>query len=464
MSHSISSYHIQHSIQSINQIKHNTSSQDNHIEIISDNLISALKLKSKSNNCKLTIKSKHDNAYAINSEIKAICFKENLKNKENLMLSDHKKSSVSQRNRFILNFHNRTQMTPNLRKHFNFKKNLYSQNKKRSSTNSMIKIKHNKMGLFQKKLKSKEISEFQISSHNKKVVKADNNTKRSGLRKLSKELFKIQKTKKIKKIKWKKKKKADQRFFKQSYNIDQISYHLTLQKEHNEIILNKKNKKNRTPKNSFLADALTKLTYNSKLILKNNLRLFYKNLRSQFRMEKPNANKKGSVVNYKHKITFSDIKDTQSSKNMVKIRKVSESPCKVLDAPGIIDDFYTHTQEVSSKGILFISLNNIVYSFNLANNKTQKIKTSFENSPSSIKVNQSGNQVAIGDNRGHLNLIDIQKNCYLFKSKVHRGRLGVIDYLNPHVLITGGKDSCLNIIDLRIKSHNISTYENTKLN
>jgi hypothetical protein len=436
-------------------MKLHNASKENQMGIISNKFISNLQFQSKSQKCKLTIVSKFENNHhGINSEFKNFNFKENLKNKENLILSEHKRSNFNLENRFIQNFNNRSQMTPNLRKNLKFKRNLYSQNKKSSKINSNILLRGREIGAFNKMLQSEGISEFQISSRNqlnfkktKTEKKKEDNGKLFNFRKLSKKLFKIQKSNKIKTIKWQKKKQSDERFIRNPKNIDQMTYKLNIQKEQKLLSKDKKSKKR---KNSFLTGTLDKMTFNSKLILKNNLRLFYKNLRTNF-FDKPEK-KKASILNYKHKISFSGFKEQQPKKHFKKIRKIAESPCKVLDAPGIIDDFYTHTQEVSSKGILFISLNNTVYSFNLLNNKTQKIKTSFQNSPSSIKVNPSGNKVAIGDTRGNLNLIDIEKNCYLFKNKVHRGRLGVIDYLNPKVLITGGKDSFLNIIDLRIKS------------
>lgn len=200
---------------------------------------------------------------------------------------------------------------------------------------------------------------------------------------------------------------------------------------------------------SFLGNKLKNLSFNKKLIYKNKLRIFFKKMKSSLignidDVDKENVNL-GQVSQRKSFMIMNDMKQR-------KIRKIEEKPSKVLDAPGISDDFYTHTQDVSSKGILFISLNSIVYSFDLEHNKTQKIKTSFQNSPSCIKSDPDGTKVIIGDIKGYLNLVDIQKNCYLMKSKPHKGRLGICSFIDQNTIITGGKDSYLKVIDLRTKN------------
>lgn len=348
------------------------------------------------------------------------------------------------------------QMTPNLRRNMQFKRSLFSCHKQmdENSVNTDRKFRA-KMLLTQKK-KQKIISEFtlfsEIKNDSNKSIKNNKKTSRINIKKsgsISKNLFKkkleaqkvtIHRTKRIKK-------KSDLRFIKKN-NVELKRYNFIIKQE-NELINKIRKTKKKLKKNSFLADALKGLSYNTKLLLKNNLRKFFKNIRKEFF----EINEKKSQVSYqfKPKIDIQNETKNLNKNKKKKIRKIKESPTKVLDAPGIIDDFYTHTLEVSSNGILFISLNNTVYSFNLSNNKTQKIKTSFTSSPSSIKISPNGSKVAIGDIKGNLNLIDIEKNCYLFKNKVHNGRLGNISYLNHQVMVTGGKDSCLNIIDLREK-------------
>ena len=227
------------------------------------------------------------------------------------------------------------------------------------------------------------------------------------------------------------KKGIEKRFFKA--NRGKASFQMELKS----VLPKKKRKKSKTIQktlygDNFLGDSLKDLSFNQKLIKKNKLRLFFRQMRTEL-----SGGSKGIR------------QSNQSTKRCYKIRKIEEKPFKVLDSPGMANDFYTHTQAVSKDGLLFITLKGIVYSFCLANNKTQKIKTSFQNSPSCIATGPDGHTVAIGDIRGNLNLIDVNKNCYLFKSKVHSSRLGVAQFLNSNVLITGGKDSCLKVVDFR---------------
>ena len=212
----------------------------------------------------------------------------------------------------------------------------------------------------------------------------------------------------------------------------------------------------------YLAGSLNELTYNKKIRKLFQLRRFYAKMRAEFFKPKQAISKtmifspqnENGILN--KKIILKSGNGNQKM-NLIrepiqrKIRRIPESPAKVLDSPGINNDFYTHTLDVSKKGNLAIALNSIVYSFNLETNATQKIKTSFKNTPTCVKMNFSGEMVAVGDCKGNLNLIDLKKNCYLIKSKMHKGRIGVAKFLDDNVLITGGKDSHLKLIDIREK-------------
>jgi hypothetical protein len=422
---------------------------------VSDIVFSEVKNQSNSNNQQLESLSHQKAKYGCYNHYEEINFKENVRFNENNRLFMNRENVFGSKNHFVKNFNKNNQMTPNLRKNLKGKRSLFSYSKQMFEQNSH---QVNNILVSQKlnhKNKKNFISEFKVFSNLKKQKR--NILNKSGLKEeyknpefnnISKKLF--ENKNKIKIIQRKRIKKFDARFIKKS-NRNLMKYNFRIHKEIT-FLKNRKTKKqkSKTRKNSFLAGALKGLTFNSKLIIKNNLRVFFKKLRTEFFNTKPDTRKNNHPPVFENMIH--DLGNTKHPfKRNMKIRKIAESPAKVLDAPGIQDDFYTHTLEVSSKGILFISLKNTVYSFNLTNNKTQKIKTSFTNSPSSIKISPSGSKVAIGDIRGNLNLIDIEKNCYLYKKKVHQGRLGNIDFLNPKVLTTAGKDSRLNIIDLREK-------------
>lgn len=55
------------------------------------------------------------------------------------------------------------------------------------------------------------------------------------------------------------------------------------------------------------------------------------------------------------------------------IRKISRTPYKILDAPGIQDDFYLHLVDWSSKNILAVGLGESVYLWNASTSRVTKL-------------------------------------------------------------------------------------------
>lgn len=55
------------------------------------------------------------------------------------------------------------------------------------------------------------------------------------------------------------------------------------------------------------------------------------------------------------------------------VRKISRVPYKILDAPGIQDDFYLHLVDWSSKNILAVGLENSVYLWNASTSRVTKL-------------------------------------------------------------------------------------------
>lgn len=58
---------------------------------------------------------------------------------------------------------------------------------------------------------------------------------------------------------------------------------------------------------------------------------------------------------------------------MLKNRRVSKLPYKVLDAPGLQDDFYLNLVDWSSTNVLAVGLQCAVYIWNADNGKVQKL-------------------------------------------------------------------------------------------
>ena len=88
-------------------------------------------------------------------------------------------------------------------------------------------------------------------------------------------------------------------------------------------------------------------------------------------------------------------------------RKISNRPYKVIEAPGLIDDFYLNLVDWSNKNDLAVGQNNSVYLW--CANKTQCVKLlGYEGDKyvSSVIWNQEGTEVAVGNSEGTVEIWD----------------------------------------------------------
>jgi hypothetical protein len=95
-------------------------------------------------------------------------------------------------------------------------------------------------------------------------------------------------------------------------------------------------------------------------------------------------------------------------------RKINTKPYKILDAPGLIDDFYLNLVDWSSKNDIAVGLSNTAYLW--CTNKTQVVKLleyEGDKAVSSVMWNNkyfifnfSGNEIAIGNTDGFVEIWD----------------------------------------------------------
>lgn len=88
-------------------------------------------------------------------------------------------------------------------------------------------------------------------------------------------------------------------------------------------------------------------------------------------------------------------------------RKINSRPYKILEAPGLLDDFYLNLLDWSSKNDLAVGLRDSVYLW--CANKTQCVKLlSYEGEKyvSSVIWNPSGDKVAVGNSEGTVEVWD----------------------------------------------------------
>ena len=147
-------------------------------------------------------------------------------------------------------------------------------------------------------------------------------------------------------------------------------------------------------------------------------------------------------------------------------RKISSKPYKELPAPNLLDDFYLNLLDWSSKNQIAIACSSSVIIWN--NNKTQS-ETLFTYEPiylnnnenndnnnsiyvSSLIWSEDGDQLAVGNSCGQVELYDINKKEKICSFKGHSARVGVVSW-NKNIISSGSKDYTIITRDMRCKNN-----------
>ncbi|KAJ1339904.1 hypothetical protein BSLG_005439 [Batrachochytrium salamandrivorans] len=118
------------------------------------------------------------------------------------------------------------------------------------------------------------------------------------------------------------------------------------------------------------------------------------------------------------------------------IRYISKTPFKVLDAPELKDDFYLNLVDWSSTNILGV---------------TKLCDIAPHDSVSSVNWIQRGTHIAIGTNKGMVQLWDIHAGRKVRQFSGHQARVGVLAWNGP-TLSSGSRDRTIHNHDSRISN------------
>ena len=144
-------------------------------------------------------------------------------------------------------------------------------------------------------------------------------------------------------------------------------------------------------------------------------------------------------------------------------RAIPTAPERVLDAPGLLNDYYLNLVDWNCKNILAVALDKTVYLWNAATRDIQELLTlSHDNYVSSLSfVPDSGNLLAVGTSNHN---VEIWDTVELKQTRVmggHVGRVGSLAW-RGQVLTSGSKDTSIINHDHRAVSHVVSTYHSHK--
>ena len=137
-------------------------------------------------------------------------------------------------------------------------------------------------------------------------------------------------------------------------------------------------------------------------------------------------------------------------------RRIATAPERVLDAPGVIDDYYLNLLDWSSGNQVAIGLERSVYVWSAEEgNVNCLLETSPDTYISSVKWSGDGAYVGVGLGTGEVQIWDVAEAQKIRSMYGHDTRVGVMGW-NKHLLSTGARSGLVFNHDVRIAEHKVA--------
>jgi cell division cycle protein 20 (cofactor of APC complex) len=166
-------------------------------------------------------------------------------------------------------------------------------------------------------------------------------------------------------------------------------------------------------------------------------------------------------VLYSQNKTQSAHSRSRSNPSCINSRHIAQAPERILDAPGMKDDYYLNLLDWNCKNILAVALSDSVYLWNAESGDIQKLMdcaSQPDNYISSISWVEDGSYLAIGTNYNEVQLWDVNRTKQVRTMRGHQARVSSLSW-NSFLLSSGGKDGQILNHDVRIAKHHISTLQ-----
>lgn len=131
-----------------------------------------------------------------------------------------------------------------------------------------------------------------------------------------------------------------------------------------------------------------------------------------------------------------------------KPRTVSKVPYKVLDAPELEDDFYLNLVDWGSSNVLGVGLGSSVYTWSSSSGQVTRLCELPDDKITSLSWIQRGSHLAIGTNKGYVQIWDAERQRRLRTMTGHSARAGALAW-NEHILTSGSRDRSILHRDVR---------------
>lgn len=137
-------------------------------------------------------------------------------------------------------------------------------------------------------------------------------------------------------------------------------------------------------------------------------------------------------------------------------RRVLTAPERVLDAPGLVDDYYLNLLDWSSGNQVAIGLERNVYVWSADSGTVScLLETAADTYVSSVKWSGDGAYVGVGLGSGEVQIWDVEEGTKLRSMHGHDTRVGVMGW-NKHILSTGARSGLVYNHDVRVAQHKVA--------
>ncbi|KAF2638247.1 WD40 repeat-like protein [Massarina eburnea CBS 473.64] len=145
-----------------------------------------------------------------------------------------------------------------------------------------------------------------------------------------------------------------------------------------------------------------------------------------------------------------------STVNAQSRRRIPSAPERVLDAPGLVDDYYLNLLDWSSGNQVAIGLERSVYVWSAESGTVSSLlECASDTYISSVKWSGDGAYVGVGLGSGEVQIWDVEEGTKLRSMFGHETRVGVMGW-NKHILSTGARSGLVYNHDVRIAQHKVA--------
>lgn len=155
-------------------------------------------------------------------------------------------------------------------------------------------------------------------------------------------------------------------------------------------------------------------------------------------------------------------KGTASTSSTSSTRRLPSVADKVLDAPGIRDDYYLNLLDWSAQNTLAVALDRSLYLWNATTSDIDMLfempDTDADDYITSVSWMADGNILAVGTNSNEVQLWDVAKGRQVRTMKGHQDRVSSLSW-NRAIVSSGSRDTTIMHHDVRLAQHQIAVLE-----